>query len=68
MTYEEKILAEHSTFGLRRSVLSRSAKKLNMEFDPRFNKMTKTERDEFLDAIFPDEIEPKEEIPHGQPA
>lgn len=56
MTYEEEILAAHSTPGLRRNILPRSAKKLNMEFDARFNKMTKVDRDEFLDKLYPDEI------------
>ena len=57
---EDEILAAHSTPGLRRNVLPRYAKKLNMEFDAQFNKMTKAERDEFLDKLYPDEIEPKE--------
>jgi len=60
MTYEEEILAKHSTPSLRRNELPRSAKKLNMEFDAQFNKMTKVERDEFLDALYPEEIESKE--------
>jgi hypothetical protein len=55
VTYEDDIIAKHSTPGLRRNVLPRSAKKLNMEFDARFNKMTKTDRDEFLNAIYPAE-------------
>lgn len=55
MTYEEDILAKHSTPSLRRNVLPRSAKKLNMEFDAQFNKMTKQDRDAFLDAIYPTE-------------
>ena len=57
---EDEILAAHSTPSLRRNVLPRQAKKLNMEFDAQFNKMTKTERDEFLDKLYPDEIEEKE--------
>ena len=57
---EDEILAAHSTPGLRRNVLPRQAKKLNMEFDAQFNKMTKAERDEFLDKLYPDEIEIKE--------
>jgi len=60
MTYEEEIIAKHSTQGLQRNVLSRASKKLNMEFDSQFNKMTKSDRDEFLDMIYPEEIEPKE--------
>lgn len=57
MTYEEEILASHSTPNLRRNVLPRSAKKLNMEFDANFNKMTKAERDAFLDQLYPEETE-----------
>ena len=57
---EDEILAAHSTPSLRRNVLPRDAKKLNMEFDAQFNKMTKAERDEFLDKLYPDEIEIKE--------
>jgi hypothetical protein len=60
MTYEEEILAKHSTPSLQRNILPRIAKKLNMEFDAQFNKMTKAERDEFLDGLYPEEIEPKE--------
>ena len=57
---EEETLAKNSSPNLRRNILPRSAKKLNMEFDAQFNKMTKAERDEFLDKLYPDEIEPKE--------
>lgn len=57
MTYEEEILAKHSTDRLRRNLLPRQAKKLNMEFDPQYNKMTKVERDEFLDNLYPEEKE-----------
>lgn len=60
MTYEEEILEKCSTPGLRRNVLSRPAKKMIMEFDAQFNKMTKTDRDEFLDKLYPDEAQPKE--------
>lgn len=60
MSYEDGILAKHSTDSLRRNTLPRSAKKLNMEFDAQFNKMTKVERDEFLDAIYPEDVQPKE--------
>ena len=60
---EDETLAAHSTPGLRRNVLPRSAKKLNMEFDPQFNKMTKSERDEFLDAIYPEEKETTDDRP-----
>jgi hypothetical protein len=55
MTYEESILLRYSTPALRRNCLTRSAKKLNMEFDDRFNKWTKAERDAFLDKFFPPE-------------
>jgi hypothetical protein len=55
LTYEEEILAKHSAPRLRRNILPRAAKKLNMEFDAQFNKMTAAERDEFLDAIYPEE-------------
>lgn len=58
---EEETLAKHSTPGLQRNVLPRHAKKLNMEFDAQFNKMTKTERDEFLDRLYPEEAEPEKE-------
>lgn len=49
---EEETLAKHSTPRLRRNVLPREAKKLNMEFDANFNRMTPAERDEFLDGIY----------------
>jgi hypothetical protein len=49
---EEEILKKYSTPGLRRSQLTRQAKKLIMEFDGQYHKMTKTMRDEFLDGIF----------------
>lgn len=52
---EEETLAKHSTPSLRRNVLPRSAKKLNMEFDPQFNKMSKADRDEFLEKLYPGE-------------
>lgn len=55
--YEDLILAFHSTPNLRRNVLPRAAKKLNMEFDANFNKMTKAERDEFLNRLYPEESE-----------
>ena len=61
MTYEEEILTQHSTPNLRRNILPRSAKKLNMEFDAQFNKMTKADRDEFLDTIYPEEKEESDE-------
>ena len=60
MAYEEEIITKHSTPGLQRNVLSRTSKKLNMEFDSQFNTMTTKERDEFLDMLYPEEIEPKE--------
>lgn len=49
---EEEILARYSTPRLRRNLLPREAKRLNMEFDAQFNKMTIVERDEFLDGIY----------------
>ena len=49
---EEETLAKHSTPRLRRNVLPREAKKLNMEFDAQFNRMTPSEREEFLDSIY----------------
>lgn len=60
MTYEEEILARHSTPNLRRNILPRSAKKLNMEFDSNYAHMTPAHRDEFLDKLYPDEAQPKE--------
>jgi len=65
LTYEEEILAKHSTPNLRRTELPRSAKKLIMEFDAQYNKMTKQDRDEFLDSIYPEEAENKEP-PHDR--
>jgi hypothetical protein len=53
MTYEEEIIAKHSTPNLRRNVLPRSAMKLNMEFDANFANMTRAERDEHLDRLYP---------------
>jgi hypothetical protein len=55
MTYEEEILTKHSTSGLRRNVLPREAKKLNMEFDENYRHMTIAERDELLDKLYPEE-------------
>lgn len=60
MTREEEILAAYSTPSLRRNILPRGAKKLNMEFDAQFNKMTKVERDEFLDKLYPEDIKKEE--------
>ncbi len=40
-TYEEDILERNSTPRLRRNVLPREAKKLNMEFDGQYNGWTK---------------------------
>lgn len=61
MTYEEKILAKNSTSNLRRNVLPRPAKKLNMEFDAQYNTMTKIERDAFLDRLYPETKEKPDE-------
>jgi hypothetical protein len=58
-TTEDEILQKYSTPGLRRNVLPRHAKKLNMEFDAQFNKMTKADRDAFLDELYPGEGETK---------
>jgi hypothetical protein len=60
---EEEILAKHSTDRLRRNILPREAKKLNMEFDGQFIKMTKADRDEFLDKLYPEEKEVPDERP-----
>ena len=49
MSTEDEVLARYSTPRLRRNELPRAAKKLNMEFDAQYNRMTKAERDEFLD-------------------
>ena len=57
---EEEILAKHSSPNLRRNILPRSAKKLNMEFDSNYRHMTIADRNEFLDTLYPDEAEPKE--------
>jgi len=63
MSYEDEIVAKHSTTSLQRNVLPRAAKKLNMEFDAQYNKMTKAERDEFLDSLYPEEKEIPDERP-----
>ncbi len=55
MTYEEEILAANSTSSLQRNVLPRSTKKQNMEFDENYRYMTRKERDEFLDKLYPQE-------------
>ncbi len=55
MTRDEEICAQFSTPGLRRSVLPRAAKKLNMEFDAQFNRMDRAERDAFLEKMYPTE-------------
>lgn len=52
---EDETIARYSTPSLRRNVLTRAAKKLNMEFDGTFSKMTRAERKEFLDQHFPEE-------------
>lgn len=54
---EDEILAQYSTPGLRRNQLTRTAKKINMEFDERLKGMSIAERDEFLDKHFPEEKE-----------
>lgn len=50
---EDQILEKYSTSGLRKNQLTRQTKKLNMEFDERYN-MTKKEREEFLDLYYPE--------------
>lgn len=60
---EEEPLAKHSTPDLRRNVLPRQAKKLNMEFDSQYAHMTRAERDEFLDKLYPEDIKPRKEPP-----
>lgn len=55
MTPEHEILEQYSTPGLRRNELTRQAKKLNMEFDENYRHLTKAERDELLDKLFPPE-------------
>lgn len=52
---EKEVLAKYSTPGLQRGELTRSSKKHLMEFDATFNTMTKQERDDFLDKMFPNE-------------
>jgi hypothetical protein len=66
MTREEEVLACYSTPNLRRNVMLRSSKKLNMEFDAQFNKMTVAERNEFLDTLYPEDAKPKE-VTHERP-
>lgn len=53
-SYEESVLARHSTPGLRRNQLTRSVKKLTMEFDAQFSGMSAADRDEFLERMFPE--------------
>lgn len=57
LSYEEEILAQYSTSGLRRNELIRSAKKLNMEFDENYRHMSKAERNELLGKLFPETID-----------
>lgn len=53
--YEEAIVAAHSTPSLRRNQITRAVKKLNMEFDAQFSRMSLADRDEFLDRMFPED-------------
>jgi hypothetical protein len=46
---EDETLAKYSTPGLKRNQLTRTAKKLNMEFDEQYRHMNAAERDAFLD-------------------
>jgi len=52
---EEEILAKYSSPRLRRNVLPRDAKKLNMEFDGQYSNVTTKEREELLDNIYPED-------------
>ena len=49
---EQEIVDRYSTPGLKRNTVSRSTKKLNMEFDSRFNGMSRADREEFLNEYF----------------
>jgi hypothetical protein len=51
---EDQILAKYSNDGLRRNLLPRSTKKLNMEFDENYRHMSKADRDVFLDKHWPE--------------
>jgi len=52
-SYEQSIIDRHTTPGLSRGVLTREAMALNMEFNENYRHMTKAERNEFLDKLFP---------------
>jgi hypothetical protein len=52
-SYEESILAQYSTPGLKRNGFTRLGKKEWLDFA--HPKMTKAERDELLDKLFPEE-------------
>lgn len=54
MNTEDEVLAKYSTPGLRRTELTRTSKKLNMEFDERFSDMDRESRKAFLDRYFPE--------------
>lgn len=54
MTEEEIIINKYSTPSLKRNVLPRATKKLNMEFDSQYNKMTKQDREELLNKLYPE--------------
>ena len=64
---EQETLAKYSTPSLQRNILSRQAKKLNMEFDSNYAHMTRAERDAFLDALYPEEVKPKKEDSDERP-
>lgn len=53
LEYQEAILAKYSTPGLEKNKLTRASKKAAMEFDENYRHLTKRERDEFLDKMFP---------------
>lgn len=60
-SYEEGVIIRHSAPGLKRNQLTRAAKKLMMEFDAQYSSMSRAERDEFLERIFPEPAEVTEE-------
>lgn len=56
---EAEILERYSTPGLRKTELTRSTKKINMEFDGQFVGFSRKERDELLDKYFGETTEKK---------
>lgn len=55
---EEERLAKYSNANLRRNILPREAKKLNMEFDPLYSDMNQVDRDALLDKLYPEDKAP----------